>query len=76
VLSVEAGTAGSKAGRRVIPSNAGESERQAFEALAGECISSGGKEFFITTRKGYTVVAWRDEPANIVCSIVADLGHE
>jgi anti-sigma factor RsiW len=46
------------------------------EALAGERMSLGGKEFFITTRKGYTVVAWRDEPANIVCSIVADLSQE
>ncbi len=47
-----------------------------IEALAGERLSFGGKEFFITTSKGYTVVAWRDEPANIVCSIVADLGQE
>jgi anti-sigma factor RsiW len=49
---------------------------QGLEALAGERISSGGKEFFITTSKGYTVVAWRDEPANIVCSIVADLSQD
>jgi anti-sigma factor RsiW len=47
-----------------------------LEALAGERVSRGGKEFFITTSKGYTVVAWRDEPANIVCSIVADLSQE
>jgi anti-sigma factor RsiW len=46
------------------------------EALAGERVSFGGKEFFITTSKGYTVVAWRDELANIVCSIVADLSQE
>jgi hypothetical protein len=39
-------------------------------------VSHGSKEFFITTNKGYTVVAWRDEPANIVCSIVADLNQE
>jgi anti-sigma factor RsiW len=47
-----------------------------IEALTGEHVSLGGKEFFITTSKGYTVVAWRDEPANIVCSIVADLSQE
>lgn len=46
------------------------------EALAGERVALGGQEFFITTSKGYTVVAWRDEPANIVCSIVADLSQE
>jgi anti-sigma factor RsiW len=47
-----------------------------IETLSGERVSLGGKEFFITTSKGYTVVAWRDEPAHIVCSIVADLGPE
>jgi anti-sigma factor RsiW len=47
-----------------------------IEALAGERVSFGGNEFFITTSKGYTVVAWRDEAVNIVCSIVADLGQE
>jgi anti-sigma factor RsiW len=47
-----------------------------IEALTGERVSLGGKEFFITTSKGYTVVAWRDEPANMVCSIVADLSQD
>jgi anti-sigma factor RsiW len=46
------------------------------EALTGDRMSLGGKEFFVTTSKGYTVVAWRDEPANIVCSIVAGLNQE
>jgi anti-sigma factor RsiW len=46
------------------------------EALTGERVSFAGKEFFITTSKGYTVVAWRDEPANIVCSVVADLSRD
>jgi anti-sigma factor RsiW len=49
---------------------------QGIEALAGERISFGGQEFFITMSKGYSVVAWRDEPANIVCSIVADLSQD
>jgi anti-sigma factor RsiW len=45
-------------------------------ALAGKRIAHGGQDFFIATSKGYTVIAWRDEPANIVCSIVADLSQE
>jgi anti-sigma factor RsiW len=47
-----------------------------LEALAGERVAHGGQEFFVATSKGYTVIAWRDEPANIVCSIVADLNQE
>jgi anti-sigma factor RsiW len=47
-----------------------------LEALAGERVAHDGQEFFVATSKGYTVVAWRDEPANIVCSIVADLNQE
>jgi hypothetical protein len=46
------------------------------EALAGKRVAHGGQEFFVATSKGYTVIAWRDEPANIVCSIVADLNQE
>jgi anti-sigma factor RsiW len=47
-----------------------------LEALVGERVALGGQEFFVATSKGYTVVAWRDAPANIVCSIVADLSQE
>lgn len=44
--------------------------------LVGDRLSAGGKEFFIGTSKGYTIVAWREDQANIVCSIVADLARE
>src|SRR5262249_53301789 len=47
-----------------------------IERLVGERVSVGGQEFFIKQAKGYTVVAWRDEPANVVCSVVADLDRE
>lgn len=47
-----------------------------LEALAGKRVSYSGQEFFVDTSKGYTVVAWRDEPANIVCSIVASFSQE
>ena len=44
--------------------------------LVGERLSMGGKEFSIGTSKGYTVVAWRESQANVVCSVVGDLGRE
>jgi anti-sigma factor RsiW len=47
-----------------------------IEALVGQRMALGGQEFFVTISKGYTVVAWRDEPANIVCSVVADLSRD
>jgi anti-sigma factor (TIGR02949 family) len=47
-----------------------------IDRLVGERVSRHGQEFFVTTMKGYTVVAWRDGPENIVCSIVADLGRD
>ncbi len=47
-----------------------------IEALVGQRMALGGREFFATSSKGYTVVAWRDEPANIVCSVVADLSRD
>jgi anti-sigma factor RsiW len=47
-----------------------------IEALAGKRIAHGSQEFFVAISKGYTVIAWRDEPGNIVCSIVADLSQE
>jgi anti-sigma factor RsiW len=47
-----------------------------LEALAGKRVADSGQEFFVATSKGYTVVAWRDEPADIVCSIVASLSQE
>jgi anti-sigma factor (TIGR02949 family) len=47
-----------------------------IDRLFGERVSRHGQEFFLTTTKGYTVVAWRDGPENIVCSIVADLSRD
>lgn len=47
-----------------------------IEALVGKRVAHGGQEFFVAISKGYTVVAWHDEPANIVCSIVGDLSQE
>jgi anti-sigma factor RsiW len=49
---------------------------EGFSRLVGERVSRHGQEFFVTTTKGYTVVAWRDRPGNIVCSIVADLSRD
>jgi anti-sigma factor (TIGR02949 family) len=49
---------------------------EGIDRLVGERVSRHGQEFFVTTTKGYTVVAWRDGPANIVCSIVADLSRD
>jgi anti-sigma factor RsiW len=47
-----------------------------IDRLFGERVSRHGQEFFLTTTKGYTAVAWRGRPANIVCSIVADLSRD
>jgi anti-sigma factor RsiW len=47
-----------------------------IDRLVGERVSRHGQEFFVTTTKGYTVVAWRDGSENIVCSIVADLSRD
>jgi anti-sigma factor RsiW len=47
-----------------------------IDRLAGERVSVGGQEFFINNAKGYTVVAWRDAHANVVCSVVADLDRD
>jgi anti-sigma factor RsiW len=47
-----------------------------IEMLTGKRVAHSGQEFFVATSKGYTVIAWRDEPGNIVCSIVADLSQE
>ena len=44
--------------------------------LVGEQLSAGGKEFFIGASKGYSIVAWRESQANVVCSVVGDLGRE
>jgi anti-sigma factor RsiW len=49
---------------------------EGIDRLVGEKVSRHGQEFFVTTTKGYTVVAWRDGPENIVCSIVADLSRD
>jgi RNA polymerase sigma-70 factor, ECF subfamily len=49
---------------------------EGIDRLAGERVSRHGQEFFVTTTKGYTVVAWRDGPENIVYSIVADLSRD
>lgn len=49
---------------------------EGIDRLLGERVSRHGQEFFVTTTKGYAVVAWRDGPANIVCSMVADLSQE
>jgi anti-sigma factor (TIGR02949 family) len=46
------------------------------DRLAGRRVAVGGTEFFLAASKGYSVVAWRDAPANLVCSIVADLSPE
>jgi anti-sigma factor RsiW len=47
-----------------------------IDRLVGERVSVGNQEFFIKQTKGYTVVAWRDGHANVVCSVVADLNRE
>jgi anti-sigma factor (TIGR02949 family) len=47
-----------------------------IDPLVGERVSRHGQEFFVTTTKGYTVVAWHGGPENIVCSIVADLSRD
>jgi anti-sigma factor (TIGR02949 family) len=49
---------------------------EGIDRLVGERVSRHGQEFFVTTTKGYTVVAWRDGPETIVCSIVADLSRD
>jgi anti-sigma factor RsiW len=49
---------------------------EGIDRLVGERVSRHGQEFFVTTTKGYTVVAWRDGPENIVCSIVAALSRD
>jgi anti-sigma factor (TIGR02949 family) len=49
---------------------------EGISRLVGERVSRHGQEFFVTTTKGYTVVAWRDGPGNIVCSMVADLSRD
>jgi anti-sigma factor (TIGR02949 family) len=49
---------------------------EGLDRLVGERVSRHGQEFFVTTTKGYTVVAWRDGPENIICSIVADLSRD
>jgi anti-sigma factor RsiW len=49
---------------------------EGIDRLVGEQVSARGQAFFVTTTKGYTVVAWRDGPANIICSIVADLSRD
>jgi anti-sigma factor (TIGR02949 family) len=49
---------------------------EGIDRLFGERVSRRDQEFFVTTMKGYTVVAWRDGTANMVCSIVADLSRD
>jgi anti-sigma factor (TIGR02949 family) len=49
---------------------------EGIDRLLGERVSRHGQEFFVTTSKGYTAVAWRDGPGKIVCSIVADLSRD
>jgi len=49
---------------------------EGIDRLVGERVSRHGQEFFVTTTKGYTMVAWRDGPENIVCSIMADLSRD
>jgi anti-sigma factor RsiW len=51
-------------------------KEHSIDRLVGERVFVGGQEFFVKQAKGYTVVAWRDRPANLVCSVVADLDRQ